>query len=126
MRSSLRCVAPLLAWAVAACGSGEQPADAPAIPCNVDVVLVQVCQKCHSSPPADGVPISLVTYEDTQAPYSDATTYHDTPTWRVMRDLVQQGLMPQPPVTLDAADRTTLLQWLGQDAPPAPTGTKCP
>jgi hypothetical protein len=115
----------LLAATMAGCGEGDPPPQ-QALPCEVNAVLVDVCQKCHSSPPRDGVPISLVTYEDTQAPYTDGVLYRGTPVWKVMGDLVRQGLMPQPPVILAAPDRATILDWLDRGAPPAPGGTKCP
>jgi|ERR1041385_1095105 hypothetical protein len=125
MRVRVRCTA-LLLGTIAACGGVEQAPPERAIPCEVNAVLVHVCQKCHSSPPANGVPISLVTYDDTQALYSDRATYHDTPVWKVMRDLVRAGIMPQPPVVLDAADRATLLDWLDRGAPAATGGVSCP
>jgi hypothetical protein len=115
----------LLAVTLVGCGTAEPP-PADALPCEVSAVLVSVCQKCHASPPADGVPISLVTYDDTRASYSDGALYRETPVWKIMRDLVRQGVMPESPVVLPDADRATLLDWLDRGAPATPSGTKCP
>jgi hypothetical protein len=123
---SAKCVSALLAFAIALPGCGGSDPPEQSVPCDVNDVLVHVCQRCHSSPPADGVPISLVTYADTQASYSDMAAYDDTPVWKVMRDEVSRGLMPEPPVVLGAKDRSTLLDWLSRGAPPAPPGTACP
>ncbi len=122
-RSSLPVL--LLALALSAC-SANGPAARESLPCDVSTVMVEVCQRCHGSPPKDGVPISLTTYEDTQAAYTDNALYRSTPVWKIMRDLVRQELMPQPPVVLRAEDRATLLDWLDRGAPPAASGDSCP
>src|SRR4051812_45661759 len=112
----------LLAATLMGCGTADPP-PAEALPCDVSAVLVSVCQKCHGSPPADGVPISLVTYDDTRAPYSDGALYRKTPVWKIMGDLVRQGVMPEKPVVLPDADCTTLLDWVDRGAPSAaPSG----
>lgn len=37
---------------------------AAGLPCDVQALLADRCQSCHSNPPLDGVPFPLVTYED--------------------------------------------------------------
>jgi uncharacterized membrane protein len=82
------------------------PDDANEIPCDVREVLQTVCQQCHSSPPVRGAPFPLVTRSNilTQRPGG------------VARDLMiaqlQAHRMPLAPVTIDEADRATLLAWL--------------
>jgi hypothetical protein len=74
----------------------------------------------------------LLTYEDTQGPWSSTQVVHD-----VMLDVVSRGIMPyvtlndpptslMPPVApLTAAEKATLLGWLQQGALPE-GGTDCP
>jgi hypothetical protein len=115
-----------LVGALVACSNADIDAPIDALPCDVDAVLGAVCQKCHASPPIEGAPISLVTYADTQAPYTSEPLYDGTATWKVIGDQLSAGLMPQAPVTISAADRAVLLDWVGHGAPPAPSGTTCP
>jgi hypothetical protein len=100
----------------------------PSPPCDVKAVLSEVCDTCHSSPPKNGAPFSLVTYADTQAPLTELPTYDHTPTWKVMGDAVSSGLMPQPwpGVTFTTNQRQTLLAWVAAGAPAMAPGTQCP
>jgi hypothetical protein len=107
--------------------SSSPPETAPALPCDVQAVLSEVCDVCHSSPPQNGAPISLVTYADTQAPFTALPTYDHAPTWKVMGDAVGSGLMPQPwpGVAFSAAQKQTLLSWVDAGAPPIAPGVEC-
>jgi hypothetical protein len=69
-----------------------------------------------------------VTYADTQSAFNAPPTYVETPTWKVMSDAIQAGVMPPPSsgVSLLPAQRTTLLAWFAEHAPPAAAGTGCP
>jgi hypothetical protein len=120
-------VALLIAFAPVACSS-EQPAprcETP-LPCDVDTVLKTVCQQCHTRPPKEGVPISLVTYCDTQRRLTIEPDFVDTPTWIAMGVKLDAGQMPEEPVTITDAEKKILLDWIAAGAPPAPDGTKCP
>jgi hypothetical protein len=81
------------------------------IPCDPKRVLVAVCQQCHSNPPRNSAPFPLVTYADTQVISTGE------PLWHYMRIVVENGVMPLPPVTISAADRDTLTAWLEAGAP---------
>ena len=70
----------LLLLATAACTSSSETDAEEQLPCDVAEVLHESCQTCHAAPPAAGVPLSLVTYADTQTPYTSEPLYHDTPT----------------------------------------------
>jgi cytochrome c551/c552 len=87
------------------------------LPCDVNTVLVDSCQKCHSAPPQFGAPMPLVTYADLQAPA------HSDPTKKVY-EVVETRIhdtaapMPQPPnPALDAADMATIDSWVAAGAP---------
>jgi uncharacterized membrane protein len=109
-----------------ACSSASDKAASP--PCDVEAVLSEVCDVCHSSPPKNGAPIPLVTYADTQALYTELPTYDHVPTWKVMGDAVQSGQMPEPwpGVTLSSDQRQTLLAWVDAGAPALAPGIECP
>lgn len=107
-----------------ACGSTTD-ATVP-LPCDVQAVLGEVCDMCHSSPPKNGAPISLVTYADTQAIFTELPTFDHVPTWQAMGDAVQVGQMPPAGVTLSSDQRQTLLTWVDAGAPASAPGTQCP
>lgn len=85
--------------------------DANEIPCEPRAVLHTICQQCHANPPLNGAPFPLVNRSDLFALRSGS----------VVRDLmieeVEAGRMPLAPVTITAADRKTLLDWLKAGAP---------
>ena len=126
-RSSARIVC-LGAWAalgathaslgLGACAAKMDPLPPPAleqdlreIPCDARRVLQVVCQGCHTAPPRNQAPFSLVTYADTQV------LVGGKPVWTYMRVVVESGAMPLPPVKIDPADRDTLIRWLDAGAP---------
>jgi uncharacterized membrane protein len=124
----MRGVDVLLAASLISLMSCHSAADgAASLPCEVQAVLSEVCDVCHSSPPQNGAPIPLVTYADTQAPFTALPTYDHVPTWRVMGDAVQSGLMPAPwpGVMLSADQEQTLLSWVDAGAPPIASGVEC-
>lgn len=85
--------------------------DADEIPCEPRRVLQTVCQQCHSLPPQNGAPFSLVRRADIVATRSGV----------VVRELMIQQLdawrMPLTPVTMSSVDREVLLEWLRAGAP---------
>lgn len=87
--------------------------------CNVQRVLQDKCQRCHSDPPQHGAPFALVTYDDTQA-----LDRHEQPRYLAMEEAVASGTMPatflklDPPVEpLDESEKQLLLDWCAADAP---------
>jgi hypothetical protein len=85
-----------------------------------------VCQRCHQDPPLHGAPFPLVTYEDTQEPYTV-----DKQRWERMKEVVESDFMPargidlEPPVEfLTCEEKSTLMGWLEQCAQPL-GGTEC-
>jgi hypothetical protein len=116
----------ILALALAACGEEVVKPNRVTrqvvtgdIPCAPDRVLRSVCQHCHSSPPQNGAPFSLVTYADTQREMDGH------PLWFWMEAYVSAGIMPLPPVEISDADRALLLAWLRAGAPPRAAGEAC-
>jgi hypothetical protein len=101
----------------------------PAVPvrfCQAEIVLRTVCQRCHQDPPLRGAPFALVTYEDTQQPFNASGKLR----WQRMTEVVERDIMPfrgdpEVPVgPLTCEEKSTLLAWLGQCAPPE-GGTDC-
>lgn len=93
--------------------------------CEVSEVLQAKCQRCHDSPPANGAPFPLVTYEDTQVEEAGITR------WERMQDMVDRRLMPPPGIELEppaemptAAERELLLAWFDEGADDV-GGTAC-
>jgi hypothetical protein len=84
-------------------------------------VLIDKCQRCHSDPPALGVPVPLTSYDDTQVPVPAA---NDEPVWQVMGQYLDVDAMPPNPPYLTAMEKTTLLDWIEAGAPPGDGG--CP
>lgn len=109
-------------------GGNETPpcvdeTDVGDFPCEVFEVLNDKCHVCHQDPPDNGAPFSLLTYEDTQKPYSDRQR------WERMTEVVEDGAVPSMPFG-DAPDLTTtqlnvLRKWFKACAPPAPDGEGC-
>jgi hypothetical protein len=122
-------IAPLAVGAAIAC-SGSSTAiptgsATGTLPCDVDAILVNHCQKCHGNPLVGGAPMPLVTYADLQAPApSDPSkTVHQMVVTRITS---MNEPMPQPPnPRLDAADIATLTNWDSTNAPSAAMGTSC-
>ena len=99
---------------LSSCGD---PAPAPStLPCDVATVLHK-CQTCHTVPPRNGAPISLVTYEDTQR------LYRGDPVWKLMGRDVKSGRMPLAIVTLDQNERDAVVRWSEAGGQP---GASCP
>lgn len=89
------------------------------IPCAPRAVLQAVCHNCHTDPPRNGAPFSQKTYQDIDADLDGEPVYVR------MRRAIEEGRMPLDPYSLTADQKTVLLDWLNQDAPPAPVGTVC-
>jgi uncharacterized membrane protein len=94
--------------------------------CQVHTVLEDKCQRCHTDPPENGAPFSLLTYEDTQV-----TDGRGRPRFERMRDAVESEYMPatfvklEPPVEpLTDNERAVLLDWVSAGGEPT-GGTRC-
>lgn len=72
------------------------------LPCDVSTALY-ACRNCHSSPPVKGVFTSYVSYADIKA--NAAQIY----------GVIKSGVMPRPPYTLSAWQKSTALKWLGKN-----------
>lgn len=82
------------------------------LPCEVRTVLSARCTTCHSSPPNNGAPMSLVSWASVSA-YAAA-----------INDAVSSGAMP-PTGSLSTNDASILLSYVSSGAPPAANVT-CP
>lgn len=89
------------------------------IPCGPRAVLEAVCQSCHTDPPRNGAPFSQKTYQDIDSDLDGEPVYVR------MKQAIEDGRMPLDPYTLTPEQRSVLLEWLSQNAPPAPVGTVC-
>lgn len=92
------------------------------LPCNVETILVEHCQQCHSAPPQYGAPMPLVTYANLLAP---APTNHSEPVFQMVDARIHDDAapMPQPPnPRLDATDMATIDSWVDAGAPPGSGG----
>jgi uncharacterized membrane protein len=85
--------------------------DADTIPCGPRAVLVAVCQQCHSQPPVNDAPFSLVTRSNIVRVGASGEIR------RLMIEQLDARRMPLSPVTMDDADRSVLLDWLRAGAP---------
>jgi uncharacterized membrane protein len=110
--------------------ASEDAADGGVSWCAAFDVIQRKCQPCHSDPPKNDAPISLMTFEDTQRCYNNRLV-HDR-----MEVMVETGAMPfvelndilhlDPPVEdLTEPERNLLLTWLREGACRAP-GLECP
>lgn len=91
--------------------------------CDAFAVMQRKCLRCHGNPPANGAPFRLDSYDATQVRSRDGSQVRSDR----MREAVLSGYMPpvkllvEPPVeALTCEERTTLLAWLDEGAPPPP------
>jgi hypothetical protein len=110
------------AFALACASSSTAPPESTsgalgALPCDVNQILVDNCQKCHAATPSFGAPIPLVTLADLRA------NAKLTPGKKVFEQIGVRihddaSPMPQPPnARLGAADLATLDAWIAGGAP---------
>jgi len=99
-------------------GGDAAAASGAGLPCDVNDVLTGVCQRCHSSPPAAGAPMPLVTWDDTHAP---SRSDPSVPVFEMMSRRIHDEARPMPPaglgLDLDEAQLAALDGWLGAGAP---------
>jgi len=90
--------------------------------CAAYKIVNCVCQQCHQNPPVNGAPLSLITYDDTQAQYTGSAVKKTV--WQEMQEVISSRFMPymgdptlMPPVKpLTDEQQTTMLTWLAQGA----------
>jgi hypothetical protein len=115
--------------AAAACapqGAGDRPRSGidpirveGELPCDVEKILANVCQYCHTSPPRNGAPFPLVTYSDTQQ------RVDGRPIYEYMGIAVGMGRMPLAPMSLTADERAVLVAWSTDGGQRRPDGASC-
>lgn len=87
---------------------------ASGLPCDVQTMLVERCQTCHSSPPK-GAPMPLVRYDDLVATSPQGETYAERCVVRM-----SDAMSPMPPdamVTVPQAERDAFAAWVGAGMP---------
>ena len=108
----------------AATACSPEPADAGDLPCDVAAVLESKCQPCHTSPPANGAPFPLLTYEDLESPYGAGMLR-----WQRVAEVVEpDASLHMPPVVQPQptpAELDTLRAWFGACAPGVAEGSGC-
>ncbi len=88
--------------------AGRATSGTTALPCNVNTILKTSCQSCHGATPLSGVPMSLISWEDTQKPAvsNPAITVHDMVKMRIhdtVKPMPMTGMLPADSLaTLDA------------------------
>ncbi|MGZ3474859.1 MAG: monooxygenase [Polyangiales bacterium] len=90
------------------------------LPCEIDDVLARNCRTCHGETPKYGAPMSLVTWEDLNAPSpSDASKkVFEAANLRVHLPDTDNARMPQKPnPALSAKDLATFDAWISGGAP---------
>jgi hypothetical protein len=102
------------------------------LPCDVSAVLQANCQSCHQSPPINGAPMPLVTWEDTQVtvpsdPDGIPPTSASEKVFQMMETRITSTTNPMPPAghTLAAADAATITNWVNAGAPAGTAGQTC-
>jgi hypothetical protein len=105
-------------------GGGTPTSTVTSLPCDVDQVVVERCQSCHSDPPVNGAPMPLVTWDDFQAATPSDSTATETAVGFKVYQAVEERIhdtkspMPQPPnPLLDSADLATMDAWLNGGTP---------
>lgn len=98
--------------------AGTEGEPSESIPCDVQQILVNVCQNCHTDPPINTAPMPLVTYADTQAP---AVSEPSEKVWERMMARIHDEEDPMPPpssgFSLTSDQLETLDAWFVRGAP---------
>jgi hypothetical protein len=104
----------------------RDPSIPSGLPCDVDAILANRCQRCHSSPPQYGAPMPLVMHADLVAgsPSDANVKVHD----RVLQKIADDAdPMPPPPNTrLEAGEIATLRAWVESGAPSSTVNCSTP
>jgi hypothetical protein len=96
---------------------------ASSLPCDVQAVLANSCQSCHSDPPVGGAPMALMTWDDLQAGSSVAGKNEG----QLSLDRMMATSKPMPPQGgASADDITTMQNWINAGQPKGSCGTEQP
>jgi len=113
----------LVATAATACGDEDAPADGPAaIPSDVERVLVDRCQPCHSDPVTRYAPMPIVDWAQVQEP---TPTDPALAVFEMIELRIASEGYPMPPKNspeLEAftdTEQQILLDWVQNGAPSA-------
>lgn len=99
---------------------GGNAGAASGLPCDVEKVLAQHCQKCHSAPPQYGAPMPLVTWDNLNA---RAVSDETKKVYELIPAKVNDDARPMPPPPnerLSGADRKILSDFAAAGAPRGP------
>ena len=94
------------------------------LPCDVDAILRNRCQTCHSSPAQYGASAPLVTWDDLQKPGPGANA--NKKVWELVKERIHDDARPMPPSPqphLDAKELAVLDAWIDSGA--KATDAKC-
>ncbi len=98
--------------------AGIQNTVAGDLPCDVAALLTDYCVTCHSNPPLQGVPLSLLSYADLTAPYKGSTAAQIA----VLR--MKDAAAPMPQTGMLPPDKIAILEnWVNSGMPPGSCGT---
>lgn len=89
------------------------------LPSQVDTILADKCRQCHGENRQFGAPMSLVSWEDTQA---EAPTDSSLKVWEMMQLRIHDMELPMPPRGSPglAVHETAILDaWFAEGAPAA-------
>jgi len=98
-------------------GGHEGVAPASGLPCEVRSVLNEHCVSCHGATPQFGAPMSLVTWDDLQAPSSSNAMQA---TYLTVGKRITDSAHPMPPsphARLSGDDLSALTEWIADGAP---------
>lgn len=94
-------------------GAGQGPGYTEnGLPCNVDKVLKEKCQACHTADPKAGASTPLVTWDDLQKTWGAKKLYE------LVKDRVRSQTNPMPPAgRLGSEELATIDAWVSAGAP---------
>ena len=88
------------------------------LPCDVAQLMSDYCVTCHSNPPLQGVPISMLSYAGLTAPYKGSTVA------QVALARMKDAASPMPPTGMLPAPQIAALEsWINAGMPPGTCGT---
>mgnify|MGYP001824757139 CR=1 FL=1 len=113
MAVPLRLITGILCALVLGCGEESERC----LPVAVDDVFASKCRVCHNQALEFGAPMSLDSWDDTQAP----STRSGVAVWEETSRRIHMDTRPMPPTglpPLSAAELEILDQWIAAGAPP--------
>jgi hypothetical protein len=112
-----------LALPDAMAGGQDATTGARTLPCDVDAVLAGHCRSCHGSPPSQGAPMSLVSYDDLVRPaLSDPSKTNAAMALLRMQD-PQRPMPPPPNALVTVVEVEAMSGWINSGYPSGSCGT---